>query len=251
MDVINAFFSVNTIAFTILGYSISWLELVGTIFNLVCVILAARRNIWNWPIGLIGVMLFGVLFYQINLYADVFEQVYYLITGISGWYLWARVGTNKNTDEKVLITTNSLRSNLYWVAGIAGASLLTGWIVSNLHIWLPTLFPEPASLPLLDAASTMTAFAAQFLMMRRKLESWYLWIIVDIVAVGLYWYKGVPFVALLYAAFLINAIYGWYTWRNNTAARANVRNLPLRKNLSCAKPNRSSQRYSRKILPTA
>ena len=156
MDVINAFFSVNTIAFTILGYSISWLELVGTIFNLVCVILAARRNIWNWPIGLIGVMLFGVLFYQINLYADVFEQVYYLITGISGWYLWARVGTNKNTDEKVLITTNSLRSNLYWVAGIAGASLLTGWIVSNLHIWLPTLFPEPASLPLLDAASTMT-----------------------------------------------------------------------------------------------
>ena len=76
MDVINAFFSVNTIAFTIPGYSISWLELVGTIFNLVCVILAARRNIWNWPIGLIGVMLFGVLFYQINLYADVFEQVY-------------------------------------------------------------------------------------------------------------------------------------------------------------------------------
>ena len=223
MDMITAFFSVNTIAFTILGYSISWLELVGTIFNLVCVILAARRNIWNWPIGLIGVMLFGVLFYQINLYADVFEQVYYLITGISGWYLWARVGTNKNTDEKVLITTNSPRSNLYWVAGIAGASLLTGWIVSNLHIWLPTLFPEPASLPLLDAASTMTAFAAQFLMMRRKLESWYLWIIVDIVAVGLYWYKGVPFVALLYAAFLINAIYGWYTWRNNTAARANVK----------------------------
>ena len=208
MDVINAFFSVNTIAFTILGYSISWLELVGTIFNLVCVILAARRNIWNWPIGLVGVVLFGVLFYQINLYADVFEQVYYLITGISGWYLWARVGTNKNTDEKVLITTNSLRSNLYWVAGIAGASLLTGWIVSNLHIWLPTLFPEPASLPLLDAASTMTAFAAQFLMMRRK---------------------GVPFVALLYAAFLINAIYGWYTWRNNTAARANVKEAATKK----------------------
>ena len=102
MDMITAFFSVNTIAFTILGYSISWLELVGTIFNLVCVILAARRNIWNWPIGLIGVMLFGVLFYQINLYADVFEQVYYLITGISGWYLWARVGTNKTLTKKCL-----------------------------------------------------------------------------------------------------------------------------------------------------
>ena len=84
MELVYAFFSVNTIAFEILGYPISWLELVGTIFNFVCVVLAARRNIWNWPVGLVGVVLFGILFCQINLYADVFEQVYYLITGITG-----------------------------------------------------------------------------------------------------------------------------------------------------------------------
>ena len=84
MDALLAFFDVNNIAFTLLGYPISWLEFVGTIFNLVCVLLVARRHILNWPIGLVGVVLFGVLFYQINLYADVAEQIYYFVTGIMG-----------------------------------------------------------------------------------------------------------------------------------------------------------------------
>lgn len=220
MELVYAFFSVNTIAFEILGYPISWLELVGTIFNFVCVVLAARRNIWNWPVGLVGVALFGILFYQINLYADVFEQVYYLITGITGWYLWSQVGKrDKDTETTVRITTNTQIQNLYWLVGIAVTSVFTGWLTSNLHLWAPTFFPEPASLPYLDAATTMTAFAAQFLMMRRKLESWYLWLAVDIVAVGLYWYKGVPFVALLYFLFLCNACYGWWTWRANALSR--------------------------------
>lgn len=216
MDLITAFFSVNTIAFEILGYPISWLELVGTIFNLVCVILVARRNIWNWPIGLVGVSLFGILFYQINLYADFFEQIYYFVTGVTGWYLWSRAG-ERDTESTVLVTSNTWRQNLYWLLGIAGVSVVAGWIIANLHLWLPRLFPDPASLPYLDAASTITAFAAQFLMMRRKIENWYLWIIVDVVAVGLYWYKGVAFVALLYLAFLINACYGLWSWRNNRA----------------------------------
>ena len=79
---LSDFFSVTNIAFDVLGYQISWLELSGTIFNLAAVILAARRNILTWPIGIIGVILFGFLFYQINLYADMAEQVYYFITGV-------------------------------------------------------------------------------------------------------------------------------------------------------------------------
>ncbi|MDO4686758.1 MAG: nicotinamide riboside transporter PnuC [Corynebacterium sp.] len=222
MDAVYSLLSVETIAFEVLGYQISWLELIGTVFNFVCVVLAARRNIWNWPIGLVGVVLFGMLFYQINLYADVLEQVYYLLTGIAGWYLWSRVGRVDSQDNKVGITTNTRVVNLVWVAGIALASILFGWATSNLHVWAATLFPEPADLPYLDAATTMTAFAAQLLMMRRKLESWYLWILVDIVAVGLYWYKGVPFVALLYLLFLVNACYGWWTWRSNVQAGRTV-----------------------------
>lgn len=215
MEPILAFFDVNNIAFTLLGYPISWLELVGTIFNLACVILVARRNILTWPIGIIAVVLFGILFYQINLYADVIEQVYYLITGVVGWYLWASVKRNDRDkkDKKVLITTNSIVANITWIVAIAGTSAVATWALTNVHVWLPTFFPEPASLPAIDATTTIMSFVAQFLMMRRRLENWYLWIVVDVVAIWLYWYKGVPFVALLYVAFLINAIYGLVSWR--------------------------------------
>jgi nicotinamide mononucleotide transporter len=217
MEPILAFFDVNNIAFTLLGYPISWLEFVGTIFNLVCVILVARRNILTWPIGLVGVLLFGVLFYQINLYADVFEQVYYLITGIVGWYMWANLkrGDRSDKDKKVRITTNSLSANFVWIGVIAVVSVVATWALSNAHNWLPVIFPEEASLPAIDATTTIMSFAAQYLMMRRKLENWYLWIAVDVVAIWLYWYKGVPFVALLYLVFLFNAFYGLFSWKQS------------------------------------
>ena len=212
MELLQAFFNVETTAFTLLGYEISWLELVGTIFNLACVILIARRNIWTWPVGIVGVILFGILFYQINLYADALEQIYYLITGIIGWYMWARLKNRGKDDKKVAITTNTLRANLIWIGGIAAISALTAYALARVHTWLPAIFPEPADLPTLDATTTIMSFAAQFLMMRRRLESWVLWIVVDVIAIGLYWYKDVPFVALLYLIFLINAVYGFVAW---------------------------------------
>ena len=205
----STFFSVENIAFTWLDYQISWLELVGTIFNLAAVILAARKNIWTWPTGIVGVTLFGFLFYQINLYADMLEQLYYLITGFTGWYLWTRVGTRA---KEIPITTLTAKQLIAWLAGIMITGLSLGAAMTQIHLWLPTFFPEPADLPYLDSVTTMTAFAAQFLMMQRKLESSYLWLVLDVIAVGLYWYKDVPFVALLYFLFLINAVYGLKNW---------------------------------------
>ncbi len=206
------FFDINNTFFTVLGYPISYLEFTGTVFNLVCVILAAKRKILNWPIGLIGVILFGVLFYQINLYADLIEQIFYFVTGIWGWYLWTRP-QNKDDDKSARVTINSLKVNAIWLAGIAVASVALTYALTRVHIWLPVIFAEPASLPTLDATTTVMSFAAQILMMQRKLESWYLWIIIDVIAVGLYWYKEVPFVALLYFLFLINAFYALVIWR--------------------------------------
>ena len=214
MNTVYQFFNVNNIFFTLLNYPISYLEFVGTIFNLACVILLARRNILSWPVGIIGVVLFGVLFYQIQLYADVFEQVYYLITGFAGWYAWA-VRNKKSDDGKPVVSRNSLRTNLIWVGVIAVASAVLTYILSNIHTWMPAFFPEPASLPGIDATTTVMSFVAQYLLIKRRIDNWYLWIVVDIVAVWLYWYKGVPFVALLYLVFLVNAVYGLCAWKKH------------------------------------
>lgn len=216
MELLRALFDINNIAFTMIGYQISWLELIGTIFNLACVILVARRNILTWPVSIVGVILFGALFYQINLYADVTEQIYYFITGIVGWYMWGSVKQRDRGDKKVLITTNSIKTNVLWLIAIASVSIVASWALSNAHTWLPAVFPEPASLPVIDATTTIMSFAAQILMMKRKLENWVLWMIVDVVAIWLYWYKDVPFVALLYVIFLGNAIYGFVSWKRAT-----------------------------------
>ena len=213
MDPLIAFLDVNNTFFTFLGYPISFLEFTGTVINLLCVILVARRNILTWPLGIVGVVLFGILFYQINLYADFFEQIYYFITSVMGWYMWAAVRRRNPEDKHISVERNSIKANIALVAGITGISVIATWALSNIHIWLPMLFPEPASLPALDATTTVMSFAAQYLMMKRKLENWYLWILVDVIAIWLYWYKEVPFIALLYVVFLFNAIYGWWAWK--------------------------------------
>lgn len=212
MELLLQFFNVGTTFFTLWGYPISYLEFVGTIFNLASVWLVAKRNILTWPVALIGVILFGILFYQIQLYADFFEQIYYAITGFWGWYLW-HTQRKKDGTKKVKTSVNTKKQNLAWVAGIIGATAALSIILSNIHLWLPALFPLPATMVIVDAFTTILSFAATILMIRRKVESWILWIVVDVIAVWLYTVKEVPFIALLYLIFLIIAIRGLVEWR--------------------------------------
>lgn len=213
MNVILQLFDVNNIFFTIFGYPMSYIEFFGTLFNLACVWLVMKKNILTWPIGLIGVVLFASLFYQLNLYADLIEQWYYFATGIIGWVAWTRAKKPEDEKEEIIVERNTTIQNIYWAAGIMVFTIIGAWAMSRVHIWLPGFFPEPADLPLLDVWTTVMSFAAQALMIQKRLENWVLWILVDIIAVGLYWYKGVPFVALLYLLFLGLATNGFITWR--------------------------------------
>jgi len=212
MNEILQFFSINNTLFTVLGYQISYIEFIGTIFNLACVILVARKNILNWPVGLVGVILFGALFYQINLYADLFEQVYFFITGIWGWYMWQAAKKPKDDDEGIVVRRNTRTENLAWIGVIIVGTAIGTWAMSNIHNWLPALFPEAATMVLPDTATTVMSFVATILMMQRKLENWALWIAVDVIGIWLYAYKQVPFIALLYVAFLGIATGGFITW---------------------------------------
>lgn len=91
--------SVNRTLFTVLNYPMSYVEFFGTLFNLASVYLATRNRVGTWPVGLVGVALFLALFYQLRLYADTFEQVYYILTGFYGWWLWSRADREKDARE--------------------------------------------------------------------------------------------------------------------------------------------------------
>jgi nicotinamide mononucleotide transporter len=88
-----------------------------------------------------------------------------------------------------------------------------GYIMGNIHRYLPKIFPEPASFPFLDAFTTILSFAATILMAYKRIECWYLWILVDVIGIGLYYTKNVVFVALLYCIFLVLATNGFFNWR--------------------------------------
>lgn len=204
--------NINNTFFTIWGYPMSYIEFFGTIFNIWCVWLVAKNNIWTWPVGIVGIVLFGFLFYQINLYSDLFEQAYYLVTSFYGWYIWANIG-NPALKNSLPINGTSNRENKIYILIIILGTIALGYFTANIHIFLADYFPEPASFPYLDAFTTVLSFAATILMVHKKIECWYLWIVVDVIGICLYFVKEVKFISLLYLIFLLMAMRGYFAWK--------------------------------------
>lgn len=192
----------------------SYLEFFGTIFTIWCVWLTVKARVLSWPIGIIGTILYLFLFYQIQLYSDLFEQVYFLITSIIGWYIWLHPKTAKEEDKnkELRIGRNTFRINILWAGVVALGTALLTWVTVNLNIWLPRYFPEPAAYPFADAFTTAMSFTAQWLLAKKKIENWLLWISVDAIDVWIYWFKGVKFVSLEYALFFVLATKGFIEW---------------------------------------
>ena len=213
MNIIANLLNINTVAFTILDYPMSYIEFVGTIFYLWSVWLIAKRKMLTWPIGIISVILYFFLFYQIRLYSDAAEQLYYLGASIYGWWYWKK---GEQDQTKLAIQISSPLMLIVWAIGTIIASLGLSIIVSHLHIMLPLIFTEPASYPFLDSLTTVMSFTAMFLMARKYLESWVYWIIVDVIGIWLYFVKNVKFLSLLYVILLIIAVKGLFEWLKNT-----------------------------------
>ena len=203
-------FSVDCIWFTVLAYPMSYIEFIGTIFYLLSVWLIARRNMLTWPTEIISVILYMILFYQIRLFSDTLEQVYYLIVSVYGWITWNAV--KGQTEEASHFQFSARRSILFGIGITFVITFILYGIVSNIHLLLPTLFPEKASFPFLDALTTIMSFTAMWLMARKRIESWVYWIIVDVIGIGLYYVKEVKFISLLYVVLLAMAIYGYINW---------------------------------------
>jgi len=212
------FFSVDNIAFTILGYPMSYVEFFGTILYLWSVWLIAKRNIWTWAIGIVSVLLYMILFYQIRLYSDTVEQVYYLGASIYGWWAWNK--SPKDNGQITDVRYSTLKSMILWTIFTAIISIAFGFVMGRIHIFLPMIFPEAASFPYLDALTTIMSFSAMWLMAQKKTESWIYWIIVNVIGIWLYFVKDVKFLSLLYVILLIMAFNGLRMWSKSVENRS-------------------------------
>ena len=214
------YFSVNKIFFTVLGYPMSYIELSATLLITIYVLLITRKIIWAWPLGIVTFSLFAVLFYQINLYSDFFEQFYYIGNCVYGWITWTIARKNaKQGEEELPVSYTSNKSRLIAIAIIAVGGICLGFSMSRIHIWLPKIFSEPAAYPYIDATATIMGFVAAALMAHRKIDAWILWICVNSICIWLYFARHVKFVAILYIFFLALAINGLITWTKELRKR--------------------------------
>jgi nicotinamide mononucleotide transporter len=210
---VQEFFDINKIFFELWGYSISYLEFFGTVAGFVSVWLASRANIWSWPLGLINVTLFFFLFYQVQLYPDMFLQVFFFITNLMGWWRWTHPKPFEEDRKKELRVSYMPVRNLvvFSLLGLAG-TFLSGTMASRIHDWFPSIFPLPSAFPYADSFVLIMSIVATFLMIQKKIESWVIWIVVDVVATIMYFMKGIKFVGIEYLIFCFIAAYGLWNW---------------------------------------
>ena len=183
-----------------------WIEWVAAATNAVSVYLSARERIWSWPTAIVGVSLYSVIFLRSGLYSDAGLQVVYLVLSVYGWYQWLYGGA-RHTRLQV-----SRASRRVWVVSAVAGTLF--WLCLGTF----TSMLPGSSLSYLDAGLTTTSLVAQWMMTRKILENWILWIIADIVYVPMFIYKNLYVTAGLYAAFLVLAIMGFVHWRRSWRA---------------------------------
>ncbi len=181
------------------------LEIVAALFGVVSVFLSVRQNIWSWPTAIVNVGLYILIFGEARLYADAGLQVVYVVLNAYGWYHWLYGG--KNRTELPVSRTPLRMWGVLAAIGVAGSLALGSF--------LARFTPDPV--PYLDASTTTTSLIAQWMMTRKLLENWIIWVAVDVVYIGIYVTRSLKPTAVLYLVFLFLSIFGYVQWRRSEA----------------------------------
>ncbi len=215
-----SFFDHRSVFFSLHGYPMSYLEFFGTLAGALAVWLSAKGNIWSWSIGIINVVLFFFLFYQVQLYPDMFLQVFFFITNLIGWWRWAHPRPAEEDRRRELrVSRMPLGTTVMISALVLMGALGFGYFSSNLHELIPSFFPLPSAFPYLDSFVMSVSIAATYLMVEKKAECWAAWILADIVATYLYFAKGILIVGIEYFVFCLIAAFGLWRWSKEAKAQ--------------------------------
>ena len=177
-------------------------EIVAAIFGVISVFLSVRQNIWSWPTAIVNVGMYIFVFFRSRLYADTGLQVVYVVLNFYGWYQWLYGGKNR-TELPVSRTPARLGALLVVIGAVSTAIMGT------------FLGHTADALPFLDALTTSTSLVAQWMMTRKLLENWIIWVAVDVVYIGMYIYKDLYVTSLLYAVFLVLSVMGYLEWKRS------------------------------------
>ena len=181
----------------------NWIEIIGAIAGFIYVFFEIKANKWMWPIGLLTSAFYIVVFFDSKFYADMSLQFYYIVISVIGWYWWLKGGTK---GEELSISK---------IKTILIPKLFLGFLLIFIAISYILVYYTDSPLPYWDALTTSLSIVATWMLARKILEQWLLWVFIDLVSMILYIYKGLYPTSILFLIYSILAIIGYKQWKKS------------------------------------
>ncbi len=188
----------------------NWVEVAGALTGLIAIYFQIKEKVIFWPISLINVILYIFVYFSALLYAEVSLQLYYLVVSIYGWYYW-QSGKIKNKGSELKVTTCSKNLILKLSVIFVALFFLMAFVLKKF---------TNTDVPFVDAFVTSLSFIATWLLAKKKIENWLVWIVVDAACVGVYIYKGLYPTIVLFAVLTILAFVGYNSWKKSMLCKS-------------------------------
>ncbi|MFZ6747816.1 nicotinamide riboside transporter PnuC [Undibacterium sp. Ren11W] len=188
------------------GFITTPLELISFLLSVITVGLNIRQLHWAWLFAILSSALYAVVFFDARLYGDMALQFVFVLVSVWGWYVWLGASTEKSSRLAPIVpvvSRLSARQRVYGILAWGVGFVLLSWFLKSF---------TDTDVPYADGFLTAGSLLGQLLLSRKKLENWHVWIIVDVLYVGLYVYKNLMLTAILYALFVLMAIMGLRVW---------------------------------------
>ena len=194
--------------------SMSLLEVTAVVFAMAYLLLAVRENVWCWLFAFISTAIYTVLFWDVSLLMESALNVYYMLMAVYGWYQWTRGGTNGDELPHALsVRSMSGAQHALTITAIVVLSLVSGYLLGehSTAVW-----------PYVDSFTTWASVITTYLVARKYLQNWLYWIVIDTVSIPLYIDRGLNLTALLFVAYVIIAVVGYFKWRDHVRNNGQV-----------------------------
>jgi nicotinamide mononucleotide transporter len=197
-------------AFTAWGVPFTWLEIVAVVLSVAMVVCNMRVNPLGWPLAIVASLLYFALFWNSKLYGDASLQIFFVVIAAWGWWQWLRGTAADGQALKVQTLSREGRVKAMVVVLISWPAI--GWFLKNY---------TDTDVPWWDAFPTAASIVGQWLLGRKYIENWATWVVVNIVSVALFAYKGLWLTTALYVVFVMMAVAGWRAWQRMLIAPKN------------------------------
>jgi len=202
-DIINSIFEY--------AKNIPFAELMGLVFGLLCVYFLIKESVLTFAFGIAYVIISFFIFWEIQLYGDFILHIFFLVLNIYGWYYW--VNGSQKEDNAVHISRTPLKPSVVLAIITLGGVFIFGFFLENINYFFVDI--SPSSLPYWDATTSILSVTGMWLTAKKKIDNWYYWLIVDVLATFIYLYKGIYFYAFLYLIYIGMAIAGYLAWKKS------------------------------------